>query len=270
MALAQGLGIIAGGGSGPRALIAACRAQERPFCVIALKDHADPELPCDMRLGLGEMGALQKACARYGLSEIVLLGRVHRPSLLDVKPDLLGLKVLAKIGLNALGDDGLLKAVCKAIEEECNVRVVGAHEILSDFLTPMGLLTTRAPDELDRQDIARGWDIAGALGSLDVGQAALVQHGVVLGVEAIEGTDALIARARALKRSGGGGVLVKRAKPQQDRRFDLPSCGKDTLEALAQAGFAGLALEAGKSLFFEREEALAVAKAHNLFVLGLE
>ncbi len=263
------LGILAGGGSAPRELISICCSQRRAFFVIALEGQADTDLAFDASIGLGEFGKLKKLCGQERLSELVMLGRVRRPSVAELKPDFLGIKVIAKIGLNSLGDDGILRSVSKAIEDECGVSIVGVHDVFKEFLTPEGTLTKVGPDRQSRKDMTRGFKVVRALGSLDVGQAAVVQRGLVLGVEAIEGTDALIARAGELKRAGGGGVVVKCAKPQQDDRFDLPTLGPSTIESLVDAGFVGLAVEAGRSLFLEREKTIEVANKAGVFIVGL-
>ena len=155
----------------------------------------------------------------------MLVGPVRRPSLLDLRPDAEGARLLARIGRAAFaGDDGLLAAVVRVLGEE-GFRVVGAHEILTEAVGPEGLLSRAAPDAAALADIARGVAVARALGAVDVGQGCVVQQGIVLAVEAIEGTDAMLARAAALRRPGPGGVLVKLVKPGQDRRADLPTIG---------------------------------------------
>jgi UDP-2,3-diacylglucosamine hydrolase len=264
------LGIIAGGGAAPRELIAACRDMGRAFFVIALEGQADPDLYPDVELEFGAFGTLKRLCAQEKITEIVMLGRVRRPSVSEIRPDLLGLKVLAKIGLNSFGDDGLLRAVSKAIEEECGVRIVGSHEVFKNLLMPQGVLTKTAPDAQARKDIAQGIKVARALGALDIGQAVIVQHGVVLGVEAVEGTDDLIARAGRLVRKGGGGVLVKCVKPQQDSRFDLPTLGPSTIENLIAADLEGVAMESQKSLLLEREKTIALANEEGIFIEGFK
>ena len=266
------LGIIAGGGSAPHHLIAACQKLAKPFYVICLEGQADKELAKDLPhiwvpLGAGEK--LKKLCVEHNISDVVMIGRVRRPSLLEIKPDWLALKVLTKIGINSLGDDGLLHGIGKAIEEECGVRVLGVQDIFTDLLTPGGDLTVIKPDEDALQDIRRGIEVAQALGRLDVGQSVIVQQGMVIGVEAIEGTDALIARSIGLKREGAGGVLIKMAKPQQDDRFDLPTIGPDTISAAVKAGLRGIALQAGRSLIVERESTIAAANQANIFIAGI-
>lgn len=273
MSEAPKLGIIAGGGQAPHQVIRACQAQTRPFFVFCLEGHAQEDLAKDVPHAVVALGSLQKLkdiCAREAIKEIVMIGHVRRPSIMELKPDWLALKVLTKIGLTSLGDDGLLRNVGKVLEEECGVRMIGVDEIMVGLLTPTGVLTKATPDEQAQTDIKRGIDVAGALGLLDVGQGAVVQHGIVLGVEAIEGTAALIARAGALRREGGGGVLVKRAKPQQDRRYDLPSIGPDTMRQVHAAGLSGVAVEAGRSLMLDKEQTLALADQFGLFVVGFE
>lgn len=272
MSDAPKLGILAGGGNAPQAVVRACVESGRPFYIFCLEGQAEPDFGRDhphQWLGLGSFGALKKACEKEGIRELVMIGSVRRPSVAELKPDWLGVKVVARLGLSALGDDGLLRAVGKAIEDECNVRVIGAQDVFGGLLTPAGLLTKTKPDAQAESDIARGLDVARQLGQLDVGQSVVVQAGLVLGLEAIEGTDALITRTAALARKGGGGVLVKLAKPQQDNRYDLPTIGPRTIEALAAAGFAGLAVETDRSFLIDADQTIAAADKSGLFILGL-
>jgi len=266
------LGIIAGGGMAPRRVIEACRAQKRDFFVVCLEGQADKDVAHDaphIWLPLGAFGKLRDLAVAEKISEIVLIGHVRRPSLLELKPDWLAMKALAKISFNMLGDDGLLRAVGQAIEQECGVKVIGVHDILGGILMREGALGALTPDVEAQQDITRGTIVARALGDVDVGQSVIVQQGLVLGVEAIEGTDALIARCKNLHREGLGGVLIKLAKPQQDDRFDLPTIGTATLQAAAQAGLRGIAIEAGRSLLIDRDNVRQLADELHLFVIGI-
>ncbi len=266
------LGILAGGGTAPRRIIESCERGAIPFFVFCLEGQADAGLADGLPhawLPLGAGTRLKKLLADEDISHIVMIGRVRRPSLLEIKPDWWTLKALTRIGMHALGDDGLLRAIGHVLEEECGVRLMGAHEVFADLVTPVGLLTAQEPDETARHDMRRGIEVARALGLLDVGQAVVVQQGIVLGVEAIEGTDALIGRTASLKREGPGGVLVKLAKPQQDGRLDLPTIGPDTVRAAATAGLRGIALEGGRSQIVDRAEVIRLADEAGLFVLGL-
>lgn len=264
------LGIVAGRGHFPALLIAACRSQGRPFYVLALKGHAEPELlgdvPADW-ITLGQAGQGFALLRQHGVREVVFIGGVTRPSLLELTPDWQTAKFLTKIGIKALGDDGLLRAVAELCEEE-GFTVVGIDSVLENCLSTACLYGAVQPDEAAMVDVERGWTVAKALGALDVGQAAIVQQGLVLGVEGIEGTDALIDRCKGLARSGLGGVLVKVKKPQQDRRLDLPTVGVETIRRLADAGLRGLVIEAGGTLVLDRAALVAEADRLGLFVLG--
>ncbi|MFA5041392.1 MAG: UDP-2,3-diacylglucosamine diphosphatase LpxI [Bdellovibrionales bacterium] len=266
------LGIIAGGGTAPRRVIDACRAQKRDFFVICLEGQADGDTAFDVPhawLHFGAFGKLREIIASQKISEVVMIGRVRRPSLREIKPDWLALKVLAKIGLHFMGDDALLRSLGHEIEKECAVRVIGIQDILGGVLMREGLLGSHAPNAQAKTDIARGIEVARALGQVDVGQSVIVQQGLVLGVEAIEGTDALIARCGDLKREGAGGVLVKLAKPQQDDRFDLPTIGPDTIELAAKTGLCGIASEAERSLLIDGDHVRQIADEMGIFIIGI-
>src|SRR5262249_50745247 len=151
------------------------------------------------------------------IRELVLAGGVRRPSLAAMRPDWRAAKLFARVGFRAIGDDGLLSAVVEELERE-GVRVIGAEQLLVAGLADRGPLGKSRPDAQAMADIEHGLRIARALGALDIGQAVVVQQGLVLGVEAIEGTDALLRRCARLRREGAGGVLVKIEKPGQEKR----------------------------------------------------
>ena len=265
------LGIIAGGGTAPRSVVEACQRTGRAFYIICLEGQADSGFGEGLPhawLPLGACVKLKNLVAEQGIGEIVMIGRVRRPSLMELKPDWLALKTLTKIGMNMLGDDALLRAIGTALEEITGARMIAAQDVFADLLTGCGPLGRIAPDDEARRDIERGIAVARALGQLDVGQAVIVQQGLVLGVEAIEGTDALIARSAGLRREGPGGVLVKLAKPQQDNRYDLPSIGPDTVTAMQRAGLRGVAIEAGRSLLIDRAATVGRADEAGIFIQG--
>ncbi len=263
--------IVAGGGTAPRIVMDVCRQQGRDFFLVCLEGQADAataEGSPHVWLPLGAAAKLKDLVAEKQIKELLMIGRVRRPSLLELKPDWLTLKTVTKIGINMLGDDALLRGIGKAIEEEIGVRVIGAQDIFKDLLTPEGQLGKIMPDAEAETDITRGLAVAKALGLVDVGQAVVVQQGVVLGVEAVEGTDALITRTAAVRREGLGGVLVKIAKPQQDNRYDLPTIGPDTIMNAKQAGLRGIVIEAGRSFLVEREKTIALANEAGIFIVG--
>jgi hypothetical protein len=265
------LAVIAGGGALPGLVIQACREAGRPYFVVALEGQADPAgldgVPhAWCRLGAAARG--EKLLREFDPQEVVFVGKVRRPSLKELRPDWRALKVIVKATVRALGDDGLLRAIIKEFEAE-GVKVVGPHEVVKGLLAIEGIYGRVKPDRQARIDIARGMAAAKAIGTLDVGQAAIVQQGIVLALEAIEGTDALVARAGALQRKGPGGVLVKAPKPGQERRIDRPGVGVDTVEAVARAGLRGIAVEAGGALIIDRAAVAARADALGVFVVGL-
>ncbi|MEQ8357811.1 MAG: UDP-2,3-diacylglucosamine diphosphatase LpxI [Kiloniellaceae bacterium] len=266
------LGIVAGGGSLPRRLVEACRTSGRGAFVIAIQGHTEPKTVDGVdhlwiRIGQSEKAvrALQDAGAR----ELVMVGAVKRPSMTELRPDRKTFKFLAKIGFNSLGDDGLLGAVVKGLEAE-GFTLRGVEEFLHDLLAEEGCFGQVEPDEAAWRDIRRGIAVVRAMGAADVGQATVIQDGLVLGVEALEGTDALLQRCGPLRREGPGGVLVKLSKPGQERRADLPTIGVTTMEGAAAAGLRGVAVEAGGTLVVDAPAVIDTADRLGLFLVGLK
>ena len=268
------LGIIAGGGALPGRVAAAAVAAGRPVFMVGLEGFAERAVlapyPHDFAR-MGAAGRVLELLRAHGCGEVVLIGPVRRPSIFDLRPDGMGLKLLGRVGRGVFGggDDTLLAAVVKVLGDE-GFRVVGAHEVMTQALAPKGVLGAVAPDTGAMGDIARGVAVARALGGVDVGQGCVVQQGLVLAVEAIEGTDAMLARAGMLRRGGAGGVLVKISKPGQERRADLPTIGPVTIANAAAAGLRGIAFEAGGALVTEREACITAADAAGLFLIGID
>ncbi len=219
---------------------------------------------------LAAAGQVLDALRRHGCRELVLIGPVRRPSLRDLRPDAEAARILARIGRALFGgDDGLLGALVRVLGEEGFV-VRGAHEFLADAVAASGVLGQVAPDRQALSDITRGIAVVRALGGLDVGQGCVVQDGLVLAVEALEGTDRMLERAASLRQPGPGGVLVKLVKPGQERRADLPTIGPRTLEGAAVAGLRGIAVEAGGTLLTDRAGCIATADRSGLFLVGID
>jgi DUF1009 family protein len=263
------LGIIAGGGVLPGQVAAAARGA---VFIVAIEGFAEPEVVAPYPhqfFRLGAIGAIRAALKAAGCDEVVLIGPVKRPSIFALRPDAEGAKYLARIGRAAFaGDDGLLAAVVKVLGED-GFKVLGAHDILNDALGPAGPLAAVAPDEAALADIARGVAVLKIIGAADIGQACVVQQGVVLAVEAMEGTDAMVARAGALALPGAGGVLVKLAKPGQERRADLPTIGVNTVLRAREAGLRGVAFEAGGTILADRQAMIETADEAGLFLVGV-
>lgn len=266
------LGIVSGNGALPRCLIEACRAAKRPFFVVALKGHATeasfPEKTPLAWVRVGAIGQVVRLFKKEKVQDIVFIGGVRRPSLAEIFPDFKGACLLARLGFRLLGDDSLLRAIVGEAERH-GFRVVGIDALMPSLLVHSGVYGTAVPDKKDMADIDRGFSVAKLLGQADVGQAVIVQRGLVLSVEGIEGTATLIRRTKELKRKGGGGVLVKVSKPQQDRRMDLPTIGPDTVQAVFDAGLKGIAVESGGTLMVEAEKTVALADKLGVFIIGI-
>jgi DUF1009 family protein len=267
------LGILAGGGPFPGRVAAAARAAGRDVFIVGFEDFAEAaviDAYPHVYARLGAAGKILSLLRTHGCTDLVLVGPVKRPSLLDLRPDAEGAKLLARIGRAAFtGDDGLLAAIVRVFGEQ-GFTVLGAHDFIADALGPKGQLSQLAPDAQALADIDRGIEVVRALGAVDVGQGCVVQQGCVLAVEAIEGTDAMLARAGGLLRPGLGGVLIKMVKPGQDRRADLPTIGPRTLVAAQAAGLRGVAFEAGGTLMTDRQACVEEADRNGLFLVGVD
>ena len=265
------LGIIAGGGELPGLLAKSASDRDREVFIVALERQADPSVVGSFNhtwVRLGAAGAVLDHLRREKVEEIVLAGPVRRPSMIELLPDRRAARFLAT-GALTRGDDGLISAIIRLLEEEEGFRVIGIQDILGGIVAPEGNLTTRAPDAREEADISRGVAVLQALEISDVGQAIAVQQGIVLGIEAVEGTDALIERAGMLRRPGPGPVLVKFSKAGQELRADQPTTGPATVNGCVNAGFSGIAVEAGRSLIVDRDDVVATADRHGLFVKAL-
>jgi DUF1009 family protein len=269
--MARRLGVLAGRGRLPAQVIAAARAGGIEVFVLAFDGETEPELVRDLPhrwVPLGAVGRAIDALRAAHVEDVVLIGAMHRPALTSLGLDRRGMQLLARLGLRRRGDDQLLRLIVEELESE-GFRVVGADTLIDDALVPEGPLTALAPDADALRDIALGVEVAARLGDLDIGQAAVVQQGLVLGVEAIEGTDGLLERCAGLRRAGRGGVLVKLKKPGQERRADLPTIGPDTVRLAAETGIAGIAVQAGHCLVIERDRTISTADRAGLFVVGV-
>jgi DUF1009 family protein len=272
MESANKLGLIAGGGDLPLRVVAACREVGRPVFVAALNGACDPETVAGVPhlwVDVGAVGKVVEALKAAQCSDVVLAGPVPRPDLKHIKPDWQGLRLLPKVvRAAARGDDAIIRTLVGFIESQ-GFRVIGADEVVKELLAPEGVLGKISPSESDMDDINRAIAVARALGEMDVGQAAIVRDHVVLGVEAVEGTNALIDRCGLLAPPGRGGVLVKVPKPGQERRVDLPTIGIVTIEKAVAARLNGIAVEAGGALILDRDDAVRRADAAGLFIYGL-
>jgi DUF1009 family protein len=213
---------------------------------------------------VGELGALIDGLSQDGVREVIMLGAIDkRRALKDLRVDERGWQVLRK--LDVRGDDALLVALARELEQE-GMRVVGSQHWLARWLAPAGPMTARQPNEREQRDIRLGIETLSRLGALDIGQTVVVKEGVILALEAIEGTDEAILRGGKL--GGAGAVVIKGSKPQQDMRFDIPVVGPETLNTMCGVGSTVLALEADRTFLLDREEMLRKANAEGICLMG--
>lgn len=268
------IGLIAGNGKLPEEVIKSCISSGRGIFVIYLQSgNEEPEylqgIP-HLKLNIGSVGKAISALRHEGVKHLVMAGGLRRPKLTELKLDAGGVKLLAKISKDKLGGDNSLLVTVIKFFEASGFSVLGVDKILRKVLVPEGLLGTVEPNKSAMADVNLGVEIARSIGNLDIGQGVVVQQGVVIGVEAIEGTDALLARCAGLKLDGAGGVLVKMKKPMQDARIDLPTIGVDTVTNAHKAGLRGIAVEAGSALILEKEKVVQLADKLGLFIVGVK
>jgi len=274
---ASRLAIIAGGGDLPRRVAEQARLRQRNPLLVGLKGFVEPALVSEYRgveLSVGQLGALIQLMRREGCEEMVFAGSLKRPDFSSLKLDLKGVQSLPKILAAArMGDDALLRAVMDVFAE-AGFRIIGADDVLEELRVGRGPLGSISPGAEHWPDIIRAAEVARLSGSLEIGQGAISCNGLILAVEAQEGTDRMLARIPELPCEIRGseavrrGVLVKRPKPQQERRIDLPTIGLRTVEGAVAAGLSGIAVEAGAALIVDRDAVRRAADAAGLFVYG--
>jgi DUF1009 family protein len=284
------LGLIAGNGRFPFLLLDAARAHGLTVVVAAIKEETDPEM--DERaardagvrvhwLSLGELSRLIETFHAEGVGRAVMAGQVkHKQIFSSIRPDWRLAKLL--LSLRTRNTDMLLGAIAKVLGDE-GIELISSTEYLEPLLAREGVLTRRAPNEAEQADIAYGREVARGVAGFDLGQTVVVAAGACVAVEAMEGTDATIRRAGELFRGmhADAGVapgettlsrsltVVKVAKPNQDMRFDVPVGGVATVEAMREAGAMCLAVEAGRTLVFDREAVAGAADAAGIAVVAM-
>ena len=273
-----GLAIIAGRGVLPKLIAEECARADRPYQVIVFEGmtlewcKAHPQIPAVFE----KPGRLISDLKSSGCDEVTLAGAMTRPDLNPLKFDLKMLRIAPKVlaGIKS-GDDATLRLIAQLFEAE-GFLLRAPHELLAGLLARPGVRTQAGPDGADRADAARAAQIVAALGAVDVGQGAVVVQGQCLGVESLQGTDAMLEFVRQTARgvrpdpAGGRGVLYKAPKKDQDWRIDLPAVGPDTVRNAAKAGLAGIAVHAGGVLILGYDETIAAADATGLFLWGRE
>lgn len=272
------LAIICGGGSFPAAVAdAVARSGRRPV-MFGIRGWADPKVVerfAHHWIAIGQVGRFFRLARAEHCHEALFIGTLLRPPLTQIRLDWRTIRLMPRIvRFFRGGDDRLLSGVARLMEDG-GLRVIGVAEVVPEIIVPEGVLGHYQPSPPDRADIARALELIAALGPFDIGQAAVVANNHVLAVEAAEGTDNMLARIadlrlqRRVTTPPGVGVLVKAPKPGQDRRFDLPAIGPQTIENVARAGLAGLAVAAGSTIVADPAEAAAAADRAKIFFIGV-
>jgi DUF1009 family protein len=227
-----------------------------------LDPNFKPTIPFEI-YKMGSVGSILKCLKRHNITEIVLAGAVQKPSIMELGLDAKGMKWIIQAGVKVWGDDSLLRRVLNLLNNE-GLHIRPASDFLPQIICPLGNLSMYGPTDDDMHDINLGKSILFALSSFDVGQSIVIQQGMVLGMEGIDGTDALIERCGPLKRQGTGPILIKMSKSNQSQLVDLPTIGPKTIESCIKHGFNGIAIEAKKT------QILPGTNYDSLFCIGIE
>jgi DUF1009 family protein len=260
------IGLIAGNGRFP--LLFAEEAKKSGIDVIAVAHvgETDPSIEQMVKevtwIRVGQVGRLIRAFKSAGITDAVMAGGIRKTRIFDARPDLRSLKILTR--LRDRKDDALLRAFAEELERE-KIVIRDSTLYLTSLLAEAGEMTRRLSRQ-EKEDVRFGWRVAKEIGKLDVGQCVVVKQGVVLAVEAVDGTDATIRRGGAL--SGGNAVVIKVLKPQQDVRFDLPAVGPGTIEAMREVKAAVLAVEAHKTLLLDKDALIGAAREAGIALVG--
>jgi hypothetical protein len=264
------IGLIAGGGRFPLLFAESARRAGHRVVAVAHRNETDPSLAERVDaltwVKLGQIGHVLEALRAGGATQSVMLGAITKKRFFaDAMLDVTGLRVLARVAIRS--DDNLLRAFARFLEEE-GIPITDPTPFLADRLAPEGVLGKHQPTAEELADARYGLELARGIGRLDLGQTVVVKDRVALAVEALEGTDACIRRGGELARTGGF-VVAKAVKPDQDRRFDLPAVGPDTLDVIREAGGRVLAIEAGATLVMDLARLVEKADRAKIVVLGV-
>jgi hypothetical protein len=272
------VGILAGGGDLPLHLARAAQAAGRELYVVALQGEADTARYGDLPHGSVDpvkAGRIVDCLRAQGCGEVVLAGQVSRPNFDRLRPDWLGVRLLARVLVAARrGDDAMLGVFLRFFEDQ-GFRVVGVDQVAGELLAPSGVLGRCWPSAADRRDIEGAVRQVASLETSDAAQAAVVRDGQVLAVEGAAGTDDMLASVARIGEPARGqpseqrGVLVKMTRSSQDRRVDLPTIGLTTVLGVRAAGLAGIAVEAGGALILDRQAVIAAADDAGMFLCGI-
>jgi hypothetical protein len=264
------LGLIAGGGKFPLVVAEAARSKGWRVVAVAHRGETEPVLSEAVDeitwIKLGQLGHLIKALKKYGVRQAIMAGSIRKRRMFEgVMPDLRGAAVLSR--LMVLHDDDILRTLARELARE-GIEIVSSTTHLPQLIAPVGCLTKRKPNKAEREDVAFGWRIAKELGRLDIGQCVVVRRKTVTALEALEGTDEAILRGGTLAREKA--VVVKVSKPAQDLRFDVPAVGLETVKRMSEVKASVLAVEAGKTLIFDRAQMISHADEAEIAIVSYQ
>lgn len=265
------LGIIAGAGYLPRHVYDNCKKKKIDCIVIGLEKETDFSLFNDIEIPkfkIHHISKIVKYMRENGVTHVTLAGKVRRADISRLLLDLKGAKLFALIVANGLSDNAILKTIISFIESE-GFELVAPEKIAVDIVLQKGVITKTKPDSSAESDIKQGLKILKGISTYDIGQAMIIQNGLILGVEAAEGTDDLLKRCGEIKQEGDKPIMVKICKVDQDRRVDLPCIGPDTIENAKKFGIRGIAAEAGSSLILEQAKTIKLANEYKIFIVGV-
>jgi UDP-2,3-diacylglucosamine hydrolase len=269
-------GIIAGSGNLPKEIISQCRNNNINLFVIAIRGISDEEciFNANGEIALGEIGKCIKLFKNNGVKKIAFAGYVKRPDFANLGFDTHGMMLLPKLLAAAKsGDDAIMRVILDDFEKN-GLDIIGPEMLLQNLLAPFGTLTTNEPNETAWEDIKKAAKIINKTSEFDIGQAVVVAEGIVLALEAQEGTDAMINRINQLPIHLRGdkncrkGILLKATKAIQDKRIDLPVIGLTTLENANKANLCGIAVEASGALISHKKDLIERANQYGMFIIG--
>lgn len=267
---AEPLGIIAGSGTLFSLVLREAAEKKHQPVIVSFRELGEPVDAPHLQTALGKIGEILDFLKKHHVKKLIFAGRIQRPSLAKLSVDGTGFKWIQKLGIKAFaGDDALLKGIIALLAEE-GFEIISPKDFLPNLVLSPGAYSNALPTQEDEADITRGQHVLNILSSADVGQACVVQEGLVLGVEAIEGTQALIKRCKDVKRHAKGGVLVKLAKKDQSTVLDLPTIGPDTIEAMHQCKLSGLAISAHTTQVLNFHQVIELCNKYKMFLQVIE
>ncbi len=264
------IGIIAGGGVFPLMVADAARRLGCFTLAVAHEGETDPALQGHVDeiawIRLGQLGRLIRAFRQRGIQRVMMAGTISKRRMFSrVRPDLKGLALMSRMAV--FHDDGILRNVSREMEKE-GIRIISSTHFLPELIAPPGVLTRRKPTRGEMSDIRFGWRMAKELGRLDIGQCVVVRRKTVVALEAMEGTDETVRRGGRIAREKA--VVVKVSKPSQDLRFDVPTVGLETIKVMNEVKASVLALEAGKTLLFDKAAMVRLADETGVSIVSME